>query len=144
MVNAEEIRARVQAADQARIATRADRAAAVAELHSRRQAALAELHRIDTDLTAGIRAVGRLRRRVPRRTGRQNSQIPDVGHGAVTQNATAHRDNTLHPDRTSRVAAEPTGTTAMFSPPHQGRPQQTVDRGGCSPRDLDGRQVTGE
>ena len=56
MVNAEEIRARVQAADQARIATRADRAAAVAELHSRRQAALAELHRIDTDLTAGIRA----------------------------------------------------------------------------------------
>lgn len=50
------IRARVKAADEARIASRGDRAAAVADVHSRRAAALAELDRIETELTAAVRS----------------------------------------------------------------------------------------
>ena len=56
MVTADEIKARVKAADEARIASRADRAAAVAEAHSRRAAALTELKRVEAELTAAVNA----------------------------------------------------------------------------------------
>lgn len=56
MTTADEIRARVKAADEARIESRADRAAAVAEAHGRRAVARATLDQLDTDLTAAVRA----------------------------------------------------------------------------------------
>ncbi len=56
MTTADAIRARVKAADEARIESRADRAAAVAEAHGRRTAAQATLDKLDTDLTAAVRA----------------------------------------------------------------------------------------
>lgn len=56
MVTADEIRARVKAADEARIANRADRAATVADVYSRRAEVLAELERIETQLTASVRS----------------------------------------------------------------------------------------
>lgn len=56
MATADEIRARVKTADEARIASRADRAAAVAEVHGRRAAALTELERIEADLTTAVRS----------------------------------------------------------------------------------------
>lgn len=55
MSTAEEVRARVQKADEARIETRAQRAAAVAEVHGRRAAVLADLAQLDTELDASVR-----------------------------------------------------------------------------------------
>lgn len=56
MATSEEIRARVKAADEARISVRADRAALVAEIHGRRAAALQELKTIEIDFAASVRA----------------------------------------------------------------------------------------
>lgn len=55
MSTAEEVRARVQKADEARIETRVQRAAAVAEVHARRTALLAELAQIDVELDTCVR-----------------------------------------------------------------------------------------
>lgn len=55
MSTAEEVRARVQKADQARLETRAQRAAAVAEVHGRRASLLAELAQLDAELDTCVR-----------------------------------------------------------------------------------------
>jgi hypothetical protein len=55
MSTAEEVRARVQKADEARIESRAQRAAAVADVHGRRAAVLAELAQLDAELDSSVR-----------------------------------------------------------------------------------------
>jgi uncharacterized small protein (DUF1192 family) len=55
MTTAEQVRARVQKADEARIESRAQRAATVAEIHGRRAAVLAELARLDAELDTSVR-----------------------------------------------------------------------------------------
>ena len=55
MSTAEEVRARVQKADEARIESRAQRAAAVADVHGRRAAVLAELAQLDAQLDSSVR-----------------------------------------------------------------------------------------
>ena len=55
MSTAAEVRARVQKADEARLETRAERAAAVAEVHGRRAALLAELAQVDAELDTSVR-----------------------------------------------------------------------------------------
>lgn len=54
MVTADEIRARVEAADKARIQTRADTAAKIAEQVERRTKIVAELAEIDAAIAAGL------------------------------------------------------------------------------------------
>ena len=58
MVTADEIRARVEAADRARIQARADTAAEIAADVERRTTVAAELAEIDASLTARIDAAG--------------------------------------------------------------------------------------
>lgn len=56
MSTADDIKARVRAADAARASGRADRAAAVADAYAQREAVLAKLEEIEGELTGSIRA----------------------------------------------------------------------------------------
>jgi len=55
MSTADEIRARVKKADEARIENRADRAATVADVHGRRAALLTQLAELDAELGTSVR-----------------------------------------------------------------------------------------
>lgn len=108
MSAAEEIRARVKKADEARIEHRAERAATVAEDHSRRVSLLAQLAQVDTDLDKSVRAAlevmtfgraGRVRRRAPYRRPRQDPDAGRSGQSPLPENPSSSYDKDRYAGR---------------------------------------------
>ena len=116
MSTAAEVRARVQKADEARLEARAQRAAAVAEVHGRRAALLAELAHLDAELDTSVReafAVMTLDELV------EFADVPraDV-RGVAPVSATGVKARSTKPrGRPAKNAAAPAGGGAPAGPP---------------------------
>ena len=115
MVTAEEIRARVEAADRARIQARADAAAQIAADVERRRTVVAELAEIDASLTARIDAAAAVMTlaELAEFTGIPETELRAAGrHSGESRSRTTRRGTSVRGKSTTRAARSRRGAVA--------------------------------
>jgi len=115
MVTAEEIRARVEATDRARIQARADAAAQIAADVERRRTVVAELAEIDASLTARIDAAAAVMTlaELAEFTGIPETELRAAGrHSGESRSRTTRRGTSVRGKSTTRAARSRRGAVA--------------------------------